>query len=103
MGARVPEAAMNPYTPIRRFAQALLAEVRGIVAEVTLLELQEAGVRVPDAAEPIQVSESPRLPSDFLGAQLAKVRRGRPRKIEAPPFARQAWRRAAPTPTGKAS
>lgn len=66
---------MNPYTPIRRLAQGLLAEVQGIVAEVTLLELQEAGVRVVDTE-----------PESAAPVDTAPVkRRGRPRKVEAPP------------------
>ena len=72
------EGRVNPYTPIRRLAQDLLAEVQGMVAEVTLLELQAAGVRVVDAdpgsAAPVDTRE---------GAPARK--RGRPRKVEAPP------------------
>lgn len=67
---------MNPYTPIRRLAQALLAEVQGMVAEVTLLELQEAGARVVDtpaeSAAPVDAAEG-----------TPARRRGRPRKVPA--------------------
>jgi hypothetical protein len=69
---------VNPYTPIRRLAQALLAEVQGMVAEVTLLELQEAGARVVDtpaeSAAPVDAAEG-----------TPARRRGRKPKTEAPP------------------
>lgn len=79
---------MNPFTTIRQALGQLRADVEEMYQDILTQERAFQG----EPAAPVVVESAPTPPSTFNAAAVTTKRRGRPRKLEAPPLRRRGRR-----------